>query len=42
MIETGHAVSEVPGLEYFAGYLCQSFPGLKVVFHRLAPAWQTG
>ncbi len=40
LIETGHAVSEEPGLEYFAGYLAEQFPDLRVVFHRSAPAWE--
>ncbi len=40
MIETGHAVSEEPGLEHFAQHLADSFPGLRVVFHRCAPGWQ--
>jgi putative NIF3 family GTP cyclohydrolase 1 type 2 len=40
MIETGHAVSENPGLEHFARYLGESFPGLRVVFHACRPAWQ--
>lgn len=40
MIETGHAVSEDPGLEHFARHLAESFPGLRVVFHRCGPAWQ--
>lgn len=40
LIETGHAVSEEPGLEWFAGYLAEQFPGLRVVFHRCEPAWE--
>ncbi len=40
MIETGHAISEDPGLEHFAEHLGESFPGLPVVFHRCAAAWQ--
>lgn len=39
LIETGHAVSEEPGLEWFAGYLSEQFPGLRVLFHRCEPAW---
>lgn len=39
LIETGHAVSEEPGLEWFAGYLAEQFPGLPVQFHRCEPAW---
>jgi putative NIF3 family GTP cyclohydrolase 1 type 2 len=39
LIETGHAVSEEPGLERFAEYLDESFPELPVVFHRCEPAW---
>lgn len=40
LIETGHAVSEEPGLERFARYLGEQFPELRVVFHRCEPAWQ--
>ena len=39
LIETGHAISEEPGLEWFAGYLAERFPELPVTFHRCAPAW---
>jgi len=39
LIETGHAVSEEPGLEWFATYLAESFPGLRVLFHRCESAW---
>lgn len=39
LIETGHAISEEPGLESFARHLAESFPGLPVEFHRCEPAW---
>jgi putative NIF3 family GTP cyclohydrolase 1 type 2 len=40
LIETGHAVSEEPGVRQFAGYLGEQFPGLRVVFHECEPAWR--
>ncbi|MBC7287130.1 MAG: Nif3-like dinuclear metal center hexameric protein, partial [Armatimonadetes bacterium] len=39
MIETGHAVSEEPGLENFARWLAEKVRPVPVVFHRLSPAW---
>lgn len=39
MIETGHAVSEEPGLKQFAAHLAEQFPGLRVIFHKSEPAW---
>jgi putative NIF3 family GTP cyclohydrolase 1 type 2 len=39
LIETGHAVSEEPGLEKFAKWLGERIEPTKVVFHRLSPAW---
>jgi len=39
LIETGHAISEEPGLEWFAAHLAERFPELRVIFHRCAPAW---
>jgi putative NIF3 family GTP cyclohydrolase 1 type 2 len=41
LIETGHAVSEEPGLEHFAAWLQARLTPVKVVFHRLSPAWVT-
>ncbi len=40
LIETGHAVSEEPGLEEFADCLADQFPDLRVLFHRSKPAWE--
>ncbi len=40
MIETGHAVSEEPGLQQFAEHLAERLPEVKVVFHRSEPAWR--
>ena len=40
MIETGHALSEEPGLSHFAERLRQQFPGVKVVFVSCGPAWR--
>lgn len=40
LIETGHAVSEEPGLVRFAAYLGEQFPDVNVVFHQAEPAWQ--
>ncbi|MGC9318437.1 MAG: Nif3-like dinuclear metal center hexameric protein [Armatimonadota bacterium] len=40
LIETGHAVSEEPGLEHFARHLAESFPEVRVVFHRSEPGWR--
>jgi putative NIF3 family GTP cyclohydrolase 1 type 2 len=40
LIETGHAVSEEPGLAQFADYLGEQFPELEVVFHPSRPAWE--
>lgn len=40
LIETGHAVSEEPGLEEFAAYLGEHFADLRVVFQPSQPAWQ--
>ncbi|MFW5866750.1 MAG: Nif3-like dinuclear metal center hexameric protein [Armatimonadota bacterium] len=40
LIETGHAVSEEPGLQWFAGWLGEQFSGLRVLFHQCEPAWQ--
>jgi len=40
LIETGHAVSEEPGLEWFAGWLGEQFADLNVVYHQCEPAWQ--
>lgn len=39
LIETGHAASEEPGLENFARWLAGQVEPVKVVFHRLSPAW---
>lgn len=39
LIETGHAVSEEPGLAIFARHLAASYPGLRVIFHPCEPAW---
>jgi len=40
LIETGHAVSEEPGLVRFAAYLGEQFPDLRVVFQECEPAWE--
>lgn len=40
LIETGHAISEEPGLERFAAHLRERFAEFRVVFHRCEPAWQ--
>ncbi len=40
LIETGHAISEEPGLLRFADHLRSQFPELRVVFHQCEPAWQ--
>ena len=40
LIETGHAVSEEPGLEWFAQYLREQFPQLRVIYHPCEPAWE--
>lgn len=40
MIETGHAVSEEPGLENFARWLGDKIRPVPVVFYRLSPAWR--
>lgn len=39
LIETGHAASEEPGLEYFTRWLAEQLEPTKVVFHCLSPAW---
>ncbi|MGD9517895.1 MAG: Nif3-like dinuclear metal center hexameric protein [Armatimonadota bacterium] len=39
LIETGHAVSEEPGLEHFAQWLAERLAPTPVVFHGLSPAW---
>ncbi|NLD72857.1 MAG: hypothetical protein GX649_09090 [Chloroflexi bacterium] len=40
LIETGHSVSENPGLRRFADMLAARFPGLRVVYHECPPAWE--
>lgn len=40
LIETGHAISEEPGLIRFAEHLGRQFPEVRVVFHRCEAAWQ--
>jgi putative NIF3 family GTP cyclohydrolase 1 type 2 len=40
LVETGHAVSEEPGLIRFAAHLDEQFPDLRVAFHHCDPAWQ--
>lgn len=40
LIETGHAVSEEPGLARFADYLREQFPALRVRYHPCEPAWE--
>lgn len=40
LIETGHEVSEQPGLERFAEMLRQRFPTLQVALYLCAPSWQ--
>lgn len=40
VIETGHEISENPGLEHFSKMLEERFPGLIVKFHRLDSIWQ--
>ncbi len=40
MIETGHDVSENPGLEHFAQMLRARFPDLNVLFYACPPSWQ--
>ena len=40
MIETGHEISENPGLEHFARMLQSRFPDLKVSFYECEPAWR--
>jgi putative NIF3 family GTP cyclohydrolase 1 type 2 len=39
MIETGHEISENPGLEHFAQLLRTQRPELDVVFYACPPAW---
>lgn len=39
MIETGHEISENPGVEHFAGMLQGRFPQLEVSFYECEPAW---
>ena len=41
MIETGHAISEEPGIEEFAGMLARRFPELRVTFATNGPSWKT-
>ena len=41
MIETGHEISENPGLLRFALMLEKRFPGLKVTFHECQPVFHT-
>ncbi|MFW6437511.1 MAG: Nif3-like dinuclear metal center hexameric protein [Armatimonadota bacterium] len=40
LIETGHAISEEPGLQWFAGWLGEQLSDLQVTFHKCEPAWQ--
>jgi len=40
MIETGHEISENPGLEHFARMLQSRFPELDVAFYECEPAWR--
>ncbi len=40
MIETGHEISENPGLEHFAQLLRTQRPELDVVFYACPPAWE--
>ncbi len=42
MIETGHEISENPGLEHFARMLQEHFTELRVTFYTCEPAWQCG
>lgn len=39
MIETGHELSENPGLRHFAQVIQEKFPQLQVVFHNVEPAF---
>ena len=41
MIETGHSLSENPGLEMFAGVLGAQFPGVRVVYCPVGCPWET-
>jgi putative NIF3 family GTP cyclohydrolase 1 type 2 len=41
MIETGHSISENPGLERFATTLRAQFPQVPVVFHTVPCPWRT-
>ena len=41
MIETGHSISENPGLERLAQVLQDQFPQVPVVFHAVPCPWQT-
>jgi putative NIF3 family GTP cyclohydrolase 1 type 2 len=38
-IETGHEVSENPGLQHFFRMLQERFPALDVAFYACAPIW---
>jgi len=40
LIETGHEISEQPGLQRFAEMLRQRFPALEVTLYLSAPSWQ--
>jgi putative NIF3 family GTP cyclohydrolase 1 type 2 len=40
MIETGHEISENPGLAHFARMLQERFPEIEAKFHECPPSWQ--
>jgi len=40
LIETGHVLSENPGLRRFVGMLSERFPELPVRFYGSPPAWE--
>ena len=42
MIETGHEVSENPGLRRFSQMLQERFAEMRVAFYECAPSWQMG
>jgi len=40
MIETGHEISENPGLEHFSRMLQEHFPQITVGFYECQPSWE--
>ena len=42
MIETGHEISENPGLEHFSRMLQERFSEIEVKFYECRPSWQMG